>query len=59
MNHKSARRPLAFYLSMAAIALFAAATVIGFIEHGVDQKAGAAILGGLLFSVLAMGKRQP
>jgi hypothetical protein len=52
MIRTSAKRTPAFYLSVAAGILFFAATITGLAEHGVDQKAGAAILGGLLLSVL-------
>ena len=58
MRYVFAKRTTAFYLSAAAGVLYLASIVIGLSEHGVDEKAGGTILGGLVFTVLAMGKRQ-
>jgi uncharacterized membrane protein YvlD (DUF360 family) len=57
MSTKAARSP-PFYLVVSAITFFMAAMILGVIVHGVDGKVGAAILAGLLMTVLAMGKRQ-
>jgi hypothetical protein len=58
MSTKAARWSPPFCLALSAITFFEAAMILGVIEHGVDGKVGAAILAGLLITVLAIGKRQ-